>query len=394
MFKAYDVDEALLDVFNRKQLEILYDPAVEAPHVVAGDGHQVPRHLIDFVSHYMHFIMRTFCYGDPEIGYTYLDMVTHGMAFTTSVHVESLRKRFHREQGKAIAELARIFDTDRVPSDIEGLAVLVHRAMMMISKLNFRVYGFEWKMASYGFPGKLHVKLWLVILSDEAESIRFVHNRKERVAFRVKLGPLVVIPTRGATVERSRLTGDPADKSTELDVYIQSHALQRVKERMDVFSAHKRNGYITETMAYSRRVIKGRSYMFECFIGVQTDDMDESVELVLGYLPFIVQDEKIFVLSFLPPVAPGTPDGDALERELGLQIEDMKYLGMDKLSFFLLVDIEQVPVLKEVIDRTRVARLASHLKYVADTDAPFDAKLTRMVKRFFDLRGEDVLPVM
>jgi hypothetical protein len=394
MLRAYDLDPALLEAFNRKQLELLFAPIVESPRVKAREGHHVPRQSIEFIYDYAQFAMRTYCHGDTEIGFTYLDMVTHGMAFTVALQVEMTRKTFPSGPAKVVAELYKTFNSDRVPNDLQELSILIHRAMLMISKLNFRVYGFEWKMLDFPVQRTIHVKMLILILSDEAETTRFVHNYNERLAYRVKVGQLVTVPPMGATLERSRLTGDPADENEKLDVFIQSHAMQRVKERLDVFAPPHRNGYITEAVMYSRRVVKGRTFMYECYAGVQTDDMDESVEVVLGYFPFVVQDNKVFVLSFLPPTAPGTPAGDILEQELGLQVADMKYLGMDKLGFYLTVDFSKVPALKEVIDKTNIASLVTHLQFIADAPAEVDQKLTRLAERFFEYRPENALPVM
>jgi hypothetical protein len=94
----------------------------------------------------------------------------------------------------------------------------------------------------------------------------------------------------------------------------------------------------------------------------------------------------MIVLTFLPLVAGDTPEGSYLSRRLGLQMEDTVFLGMDKLSFFLTVDFEQIPMLKEALIS---AGIWSLIEYAADNpemNFTIDQKKTQMVKKFFEYR--------
>ncbi|MDR1223616.1 MAG: hypothetical protein LBL07_12175 [Tannerella sp.] len=109
----------------------------------------------------------------------------------------------------------------------------------------------------------------------------------------------------------------------ELPVYIQRHALERMKERLGlVIPAF----YITVLVgALLRReiihVTKTRM-LIACYTN----------ELKIGYFMAEVTDGVILIRTFLLLTNSGTPEGNRLSRLTGLQTEDRKYLAIDTLQ--------------------------------------------------------------
>ena len=77
----------------------------------------------------------------------------------------------------------------------------------------------------------------------------------------------------------------------------------------------------------------------------------------VGYFPFLKQDGAILLLSFLPLSSPITPEGSVLYKELGIKIDDSKYIGLDKLSFYIKTDFEAIPKLKQALNKANMWHL-------------------------------------
>jgi hypothetical protein len=104
----------------------------------------------------------------------------------------------------------------------------------------------------------------------------------------------------------------------------------------------------------------------------------------LGYFTFVIQGTKLIVLTLLPLVSEDTPAGSYLATHLGLQTIDTLFLGMDKLSFFLTVDFEQIPVLKAALVSTGIWPLVEYAARHPELGYVIDQKKTQMVKKFFE----------
>jgi hypothetical protein len=112
---------------------------------------------------------------------------------------------------------------------------------------------------------------------------------------------------------------------------------------------------------------------------------DESeIGKVLGYFAFTIDGENLLILTFLPLLSERTPEGHLLNERLHLSSEDLKYLGMDKLSFFFDVDIQQIPLLKQVLyDELHLDYIRTLYSTNRPIDGPFNEKRTSFVKNFF-----------
>ena len=115
-----------------------------------------------------------------------------------------------------------------------------------------------------------------------------------------------------------------------LDIYIQSHALQRLSERLDCMSKVLVHFFViasvcTPLIAYDtlgRLLIEYRI-----------------AEYKAGYLRADIVNGCILIRTFLFLTNNGTPEGQKLEEMTGLGKLDKKYLAIDKLSAFMSSDI-------------------------------------------------------
>lgn len=379
ILQAYGFDPGLLDRFSKRQRWMILQLRAESLRFRVAEGHRVPRRVVDFVSETTHRFLRTHYFGDASIGLSYLDLTTYGMAFASIIYAINNNDSFPPEQMKIIHELAEFFGEDRVRQDLYPVGLFIHQIVVMISKVSFRIYGFDWKLYGSG----ISIKSDIYLSSEESVSIRFFHRQKEQKAFLVRAGQLISVPARNATIERGAIFPDEEGSTDLLDIYIQSHALYRAKERLDILPAHLRNFHLMGPLVSEQHVSYdsfGRP-MLECYF----KEEDSDVIVRFGYFPLIIQGNKLIVLTFLPLVA---IQSDYLKEELGLVKEDMKFLGMDKLSFFLTVDFEQIPILKNVLKNTEIWDLMEYLLTLPDINVSIDQKRTQMVKSFFERKAD------
>jgi hypothetical protein len=117
-----------------------------------------------------------------------------------------------------------------------------------------------------------------------------------------------------------------------LKTYIQSHAINRLSERIDCFET----GLIQFNMYISlvKPVIahdNNHNLLIEFnFFGTKA-----------GYFRADIVNGIVLIRTFLFVTNNGTPEGQLLEKNTGLQMLDKKYLAIDKLSTFMTSDLDK-----------------------------------------------------
>ena len=135
-----------------------------------------------------------------------------------------------------------------------------------------------------------------------------------------------------------KLFGDHRPEASELPVYIQSHALRRMAERL--------------------KGIEERTQHFFLFAALQNAEVVKSTtgkwlmpyrfqEHKLGYLLVDVIEGMVIVRTFLFVTMDSTPEGKALQESIGLAAVDKKYLAIDRFDTFVVSDIANHPDIKE-----------------------------------------------
>jgi hypothetical protein len=379
VLRAYGFAPDLFDSFPRMQRLHMFYVRVEPLRFRAKEGQTIPRRLINFVAESTHHFMRTHYFGDESIGLTLLELSTCGMSLACVLEVADTSGLFQPEQLKVIATVAKTINQKRIFHDIRDVGTYIRKMMLMVSKVNFRIYGFNWIQEPVG-ENSPNIRATIFLSSEESVSIRFRHRLKEQTAFRVRAGQVITEPPRDATIDRWFIFHREEFPYVYLDIYIHSHVLQRVKERMDIFPAHKRNYYVMEPLLYMHRVAFGPSKrpMLACYF------KDGNRLVYLGYYPFTIRKNKLIVTTFLPLASAETPTGANLQSLLGLQEEDVTLLGMDRLSFYLTVDFEQIPILKDALIATEIWDLVQYAANNPEMNFTIDREKTQMVKEFFE----------
>jgi hypothetical protein len=166
-----------------------------------------------------------------------------------------------------------------------------------------------------------------------------------------------------------------------LDVYIQSHALNRLAERLDGVEPGVLHFNIYNSLN-DLKVRKSRKGVFMIEYGIFGKKA--------GYFLGEVVDGKIVLKTFLFLTNTGTPEADKLKAATGLMKEDIIYLAIDKLSTFIYSDIAGNDRIKQLFIDAGCESLFKIEKghFVARGDSTITAK-AEMIAKYLQV---DTLP--
>ena len=381
MLRLLNYDPAVFDGFSKKQKEFLLNSESPPPIIEIERGSMVPRRYVNAIRNELYDFLHSECV-DQATNFTFMELFTYGIPFVLMLEIMNHKKLATETRN---IEFLERFDKDSQKNEIfknkwfDDLYLFLDFETSLYSQVNFRTYGYDFsydvlspqKQAGFGL-----LRIEIKLNSQESESVHFIHNGIRRKAFRVKVGSNARYEAAYAVMPHKALFPEAADDERRYALYIQSHAIQRFKERMDVFETTERNHILNTSMAYVQSIIKGGdgNLLLACSIRKNT----------FGYYPFVIQDDKLFILSFLPVVSTIVPEGAKLNKLLGLAKNDLIHLGMDKMSFYLSVDFDRIPMLRDALKMAGIWKMKQMLDEVSTMrNIRIDETKTEFVKNFF-----------
>jgi hypothetical protein len=178
-------------------------------------------------------------------------------------------------------------------------------------------------------PDLTGVQNILNIFSHDTESTRVEINGHPRPVKRVGWA-FASVGLNWITLKPSVFNIKSPSADIPLNVYIQSHALQRLSERIDCFQT----GVIHFNMFSSLRDTR---VFYDNHHNILIEFRIYNTKA--GYFRVDMVEGMIVIRTFLFITNSGTPEGQKLEHNTGLQKLDKKYLAIDKLSTFMTSDI-------------------------------------------------------
>ncbi|MDR1645829.1 MAG: hypothetical protein LBS05_08425 [Tannerellaceae bacterium] len=378
IIRAIDGDEKLLDAFTKRQKQDLFCVTVTPPYVAAMQGHKVPRSFLDYIQGSVTMCLKRDIF-DEELGVTWMEIMTVGQCLEMMLNAIVKGNRLPPPQDDVARQLlATLKESEITMKGQMMIAETIRISLMSLSQPNFRIYGLA-QIRPEVLVGRALVHHWEYITTHECQSMRFTYYGKEHLAYRVLQGPMGETSCTGATIAMSKLFPD-VDNDRKLDIYIQSHALHRLKERIDTLHAVVRNQSILLSLMYVQKVIRGADgRLYIAYVMPQGP-----YERTLGYFAFTIDGDNLIVLTFLPMFNERMPEGEHLRKRLRFSQEDLRHLGMDKLSFFYDVDIKQIPLLKQILfDELHLEDVRKVYSTSYTKSDPFNDKRTSFVKNFF-----------
>ena len=348
---------------------------------------RVPRAYLKFFNSAMGNYERTSYYGDPAFNITYLEYVTYGLTLLFWLrNYDTYGNVWPVDQVELVERIKIPLLKYMKDHEDDHYAVrtnnVVKMLFMFVTRPNYRYY--TCKEGGVIDASKCRMENLLTVSSVEAERKKFCIDGTVRSSYRLgyynllpgvqDIAPVMAeIPMNLLEKENNKTRNQVMNQiktAISLPVYIQNHALRRAAERMDCNG----NQFINLIFSFSFQLPKA----FTAVNGQRLIAARDLTGKLVGYFPFIKQDGAVLLLSFLPLSSPITPEGSILHKELGIQIEDSKYIGLDKLSFYTKTDFDAIPKLKEALKKAGMWHLTELIP-----DNPTERKEDQILKHFF-----------
>ncbi|MDR2809652.1 MAG: hypothetical protein LBB84_03730 [Tannerellaceae bacterium] len=378
IFRALNEDESSFDSFTKRQKQDMFRIMIMPPRIQAMPGHKVPKPYLHYIQEELMAHLKREYFNEEE-GVSWMDMTTVGQTLMLVFTLESFVESLSEPQRKVVERMCKVFERQELALLVqETISAHIRTGLLMISQPNFRIYG----QGSDEHQPSTHrpvLQQIVPITTHECQSLRFKYRNKERTAFRVGMGQFKSLPFTGATIAMRKIFPN-ASNSRQLDIYVQSHAIHRFKERIDTLFPILRNQFMVLSLMIIQRVVRGPAGMqlIACVAPCKGEDK------IIGYFAFTIDGNNLLVLTLLPLLSHNVPEGRILYERLHLSPDDLKYLGMDKLSFFYDVDIEQIPILKKVLfDELHLNYVRKIYNSYHSKNEPYNEKKTLFVKNFF-----------
>ncbi|MDR3245482.1 MAG: hypothetical protein LBT50_03515 [Prevotellaceae bacterium] len=379
----------LFDSFTKKQRALIIQLVEAVPHIRAEKG-KVPRQYLKNIQTEILNFMKTH-YFDEAVELTFWELLLYctPAMFLINKNIDC----FLEEQKKQIQAMIDIYEKGDIIN--RGVDAVLGKIMLLLSeysKINFRTYGFshDWETKP--------LRYIIEITSLDNPSVYFTHQNVRRQAYLILTGRTHLYDN-SYVICRTRKLFPHNQSDKELPIYIQSHALQRFKERADIINPKERNMIMYLALEATQRIVKFKgNNLIACDIidtaGITLTTNAPKIgseDIVpIGYFTTLVKDSRLYILTFLPLAGSNTPEGDKLQDILKITVDDIKYLGMDKLSFFFKIDFDRIPVLKNALVQAGIWRTVEFLIKKIGNAQDLNEKTTLFVKDFFEKQLEQM----
>ena len=386
----FELDPKLLDVFTKRQKERLYHIYYMTPVIKPQKERTVPRQYIRNINNDAYNFIKTNFWGDPENKITFIELYTAGLSFLSTIQGMFKEDNLFEPdtlQYESARRICEKFDRDTLLNEsLKEVSDHIFYLSRRYSRVNFRMYGHT--VDCDKIPNKncncghcFEYRISYRITVQECETKYFSFNNIYRKAFRMFSPADGLYLPKPLTIFQNAIFPKESDNKV-FNMYVQSHVFHRFRERLDILSPTDHNLLFQYTFTrYLKLVQHENRNLFACQIA---DDCP------VGYFSFFISGDDIVVNTFLPLAGDNTPLGERLQKHLSLSNEEITYLGMDKVSFFIRVDFDQVPELKQALIDSGICPIKLELDNLqkrddaANIESSIDLIKTMFVKNYLD----------
>ncbi|MDR3309141.1 MAG: hypothetical protein LBS80_04225 [Tannerella sp.] len=366
----------LWDTMTKKQKKFLLCRTIQEPLIHAAIPNTVPRQYVRNIRENVFDFMRTRYVGDRDVKLTFMEFFSFGIMFLRLFNSFLKEPGFFNEAQLDIIRRAGDID-DLFRHVIETwpkIAQMLSTTVRKYSQVQFRTYGFVMKLKENEYSIRSSYRLFITLTSCEREIVYFKYKHISRPAYRIFTGDESANNNEIVCIPYQKIF-PCSDSDKKLEICIQAHAIHRFKERCDIFDATTRNVILITTLIFFQEVKMGLTdTLIACMIG----------PVVFGYFPFIIEDDRLFILTFIPLVNDQVYEGKRFMDTFKLRKEELSFLGMDKLSFFQNIDFDQIPALKQALIDCDLYEARDVVEYYKTENNFYDQDKTDFVKSFFD----------
>lgn len=296
--------------------------------------------------------------------------------------LREVRKQTKDKMHPRVVEFTEMKDQFMKSFYVQFLLTYV-RLVTRLSSADQKYYGVYIRPAPL-YKEKPKVELICDIYGFLAQKYMIAINGSKRPAYRLAK-PLdsVMTPILWISVDVSILGNIYKGNQKTLDVFIQSHALARLRERLDLLDQEAINYALWENTHTINQFVHFRGYLLLPFnvFGIKT-----------GYLVANIIDDKLLLRTFLFITHNTSPEGVRLKKMTGLGKEDITYWKIDRLSTFVNFNEAKYPGLTQLFRKAGLETLFELKKKEFTIDSMQAANLDGLIE--YISRGQNELKLM
>jgi len=333
-------DSRVFSLIPSKDLDRMYKMRIRAIKIVIAEGHHVSPEVLKEIKQAALYMLK-----EPQIPtitekleITLYDYFSAGIILTN--YLDIIKNSINPVEKEIFKGLSKIHDYD---DTIYKAWDIFHNYLglesLFLSDLSSHIYWFK-----YSKKPQIHenffVCSYVELYSHQPEKIQVNFEGNKRTAFRVGWGfSKLATGMKWSIIKSENFNLKNSIPGLPLEVYVQTHALQRLSERLDCIL----KGILHLHIYLSFENIKSCKDKFgNTLIEYWVSNYK------LGYFVVDISEGKAIIRTFLFLTNNGTPEGEKLKEITGLEKLDKKYLTIDKLSTFLSPDIYNNENLKKI----------------------------------------------
>lgn len=322
-----------------KEFDFLYNLRYNIPIIVSAPGHKIPNDMLKLTriifSHYWKVTEVPLVKEGPSISIH--NCLTLWMTIFT--YFQGLTDNNFPNSGKVKEALRPHMEIDEKIHDLlDHIYGLAQSICVINSDIGERLYWMKYDIilndANYKFQNKIE------IYCETPERRNITIDGNNRPIIRFGWWELFATNISWLTIKPAQLKIDTPDPEMPIGIYFQSHALQRLAERLDGIETWLIHLSAYKSLSDPQIIPSGFGYpLIEYRIG----------EIRAGYFTYIIVDGILLIRTFLFIINNGTPEGKKLQEVTGLGRLDKKYLAIDKISSFISSDIGENETVKNIL---------------------------------------------
>lgn len=286
---------------------------------------------------------KTFVNGDTFLS-TYQIQLIYAFFSARSLEIE---KKYGDKMHPKVVEFKDI-TSELIKTFYARFALCYFRMITRLSNPDQKYYGTYIRLAPF-YKEKPKLEFICDLFGFQARKSMITINGLKRPAFQLAK-PIMsgTTPIVWISVDVSLLENFYKGNKKVLDVFIQSHAMTRLKERLDLLDQEAINYALWENTHTITQFINYHGYLLFPFkvFGVK-----------IGYLVANVTDDKLLFRTFLFITHNSSPEGTRLRKLTGLGKEDITYWKIDRLSTFVKLNEEKYPGLIQLFCEAGLEKL-------------------------------------
>lgn len=330
----------ILRFIPENEIEYLYNVRFHPVRIKPAPGEKIPSEIVEFANRFITLQSKN-TYLPIDVGsLAQLSLYEYfSTAFTLMIFVQGLSEDTftHAAEVKiALEPLVAVFNSSVYETAVHKCHMNMIAGAMFCCDYSEHLYTFKFNKSVMA-RGLSKAGLLSEIYKTQLPKIKVQIGEYNRPAWHLGWYMSDPEPFINHITVKSEDIFQPAGK--ELDVYIQSHALNRLAERLSGIDIGILHYNIFNSFCFLKVCLnKAGMLLFEYSI----------FENKAGYFPAEIVDGKIILKTFLFLTHNGTPEADKLRTTMGLMKEDINYLDIDKLSTFVLSDIAHNEPIKQL----------------------------------------------